>query len=352
MKKKRVMVWRWPLIILNILSSLGLLLAYSSSVIPPDIWWVPSLFGTATAYLLLLQLLWAIFWAFNSGILTAINLVFMASGFTLLADTFQWNYPEKNQNNSLRIVTANVGVFGYHPDTGMVALNRLIKLNPDILCIQEFYEHPDTSLIQFIKNNSKLKYHAFVPIQKHYGLLTISKYPIMASGLVDFKQTDLGTNGALYTDIKIKKQKIRIYNIHLASMRIQPHLKEIYQAGTHVMEEKEDIISLLKKLRNSWKKQVLMVNKIKQHIGNRIDNIYLCGDFNSTPYTYIQRELASGFKDTFREKGRGLGFTFRSNFPLIRIDYIFVPKNKGVLRHETILFPESDHFAVLAEVGK
>ena len=59
----------------------------------------------------------------------------------------------------------------------------------------------------------------------------------------------------------------------------------------------------------------------------------------------------SGKQDTFREAGRGFGATYRILWPLLRIDYVFVPENADVLEHRTLRRDYSDHYPVITEIN-
>ncbi len=334
---------------LNLLISILLVIAYLSPFFPPDDWWMLTFIGTGTTYLLAAHLVLAIIWVFFSLGATAFNILLVCLGFNFLSDTFQWNYPDTQSEVDLKIISLNVGVFSYKKENAKSLLQKIIKQNPDILCIQEFYAAPGFNAIQYIKNKSRLRHHAFYPIDENYGLIIFSRFPIINSELIHFPIDNLGTNGCLYADISVNKKKIRVYNTHLSSMRIQRHLKEIYNTGSKaIIEEQDDVLS---KMRSSWKKQVPMVELLRDHLNQSPYPVYLCGDMNSTPYGYIVHNLSEGLQDTYRSKGKGLGFTFRSNFPLLRIDYIFVPDEVKVISHSVPRMLESDHFPVVAEIG-
>ena len=49
----------------------------------------------------------------------------------------------------------------------------------------------------------------------------------------------------------------------------------------------------------------------------------MTGDLNDVPNSYTYFKVRGVFKDAFLEKGYGIGRTFRSLSPTLRIDYIF-----------------------------
>jgi endonuclease/exonuclease/phosphatase family metal-dependent hydrolase len=344
--------FRRLLILVNVVSSLFLLVAYCAPWLPPDDWWFFSFIGTGTTYLMLGHLLYALLWLPISFAGTAVNVFLICSGFGLLSDTIQWNYPDEKTHPRYRIISCNVGVFSYQKKIAESLIGKLIKLDPDILCIQEFYSQPGMDAIRKITSRTQLKYYAFYPVQENYGLITFSKYPIRGSQRLRFSVRELGTNGCLYTDIQLDKKRIRVYNTHLTSMRIQKHLKEIYEAGgKSVVSEQDDILDVISKMRLSWRKQVPMCEELKAHMNASDYPVILCGDMNATPYSYIVRRLGEGLEDSYRQKGRGLGFSFRSNFPLLRIDYVFYDRGFKVLGHDVPRMLESDHFPVVSDFG-
>ena len=331
--------------------SLALLLAYLSAWIPPDTFWWIAFAGIGTAYLMAAHFLMTLFWLLVKPAYAAFNVLLLCFGFSAMADTIQWNYQDDSDSQSIKIVTCNVGVFSYKTDLARSLLTKLSGLQPDILCIQELFDMGSFNTIEFIKKKTGMKYHAFYPVSEYYGLITFSRYPITRAANLKFSVKGLGSNGCLFTDIKLKHKKIRVYNTHLTSMRIQSHLKEIYTAGsTGKPVEQDNIFTMIRKMKESWKKQVPMAETIRAHIDNCDYPVVLCGDMNATPYSYIIRTLSSDLQDTYRSRGRGLGFTFRSNFPLLRIDYIFVPEDASVRSHSIPYMLESDHFPVAADV--
>lgn len=336
----------------NALLTCLLFIAYLSPLFPPDDWWMFTFIGTGTTYLLAVHLLLALCWIPFSFGGTAANIFLICLGFNFLSDTLQWNYPDTRTDKDLRVISINVGVFSYKKENARSLLNKLLKQQPDVLCIQEFYAVPGFDAIRYIESNSALDHHAFYPVDENYGLIIFSRFPITRSERMRFPLDNLGTNGCLYADLSVGKRKVRFYNTHLSSMRIQKHLKELYNAGSAgIIQEQDDVYDVVRKMRSSWKKQVPMCELLKTHMEESPHPVILCGDMNSTPYGYIVRRLSDGLQDTYRAKGSGLGFTFRSNFPLLRIDYIFVPENYRVLKHEIPRMLESDHFPVVADLA-
>lgn len=82
--------------------------------------------------------------------------------------------------------------------------------------------------------------------------------------------------------------------------------------------------------------------------------IFITGDFNSVPTDDAIKYMVSdeaNFVDTWAVAGKGDGFTFNSQNPFERIDYVFQRKPatyscSKIVVHESLA---SDHFPVIAE---
>jgi endonuclease/exonuclease/phosphatase family metal-dependent hydrolase len=61
---------------------------------------------------------------------------------------------------------------------------------------------------------------------------------------------------------------------------------------------------------------------LREHIAASPHPVIVCGDFNDTPLSYSYRLMSKGLKDSFMEKGWGLGTTYAGALPALRIDYI------------------------------
>jgi endonuclease/exonuclease/phosphatase (EEP) superfamily protein YafD len=85
--------------------------------------------------------------------------------------------------------------------------------------------------------------------------------------------------------------------------------------------------------------------------GKMDEPVILAGDFNTPPAGQIYQSLLGSFGDSFAERGLGWGYTFQSNRPLLRIDYIFHSRQWDVVRCEVGLERGSDHRPVFAELA-
>ena len=163
------------------------------------------------------------------------------------------------------------------------------------------------------------------------SLLTIySKYPIINKGYIDFPNSK---NNAIYADIKIKADTIRVYNAHLQSFVVAPH----------ILANKYNDYSYWKGLNTKIKKQIEQAKLIKNHANKSMKKVIICGDFNATPYSQTYRILKKGLNDSYLSNGNGLGETYSLfNYPL-RLDYFLNSDKISVLNHFNYDLNLSDH---------
>ena len=72
------------------------------------------------------------------------------------------------------------------------------------------------------------------------------------------------------------------------------------------------------------------------------------GDFNDNPLSYTYYRLLRGRKDSFVKAGKGFGSTYRTLWPLLRIDYILYPQDLEAVSYTVPHVKYSDHYPIIA----
>ena len=75
-----------------------------------------------------------------------------------------------------------------------------------------------------------------------------------------------------------------------------------------------------------------------------------CGDLNDVPNSYTYFTIRNDLQDAFLKKGLGIGRTFSSLSPTLRIDYIFADASFDIEQFNRIVKNYSDHYLILADV--
>lgn len=269
------------------------------------------------------------------------SLVALLVGYFVLGSFIEFRKPIKlEEDKGLKIMTFNsLGFNGYrNKEQGKSAeevIDFVKRENPDVICFQEFdirrkdsgdfAQFPYQYLSSGYKNN------------KGRVLLAIfSKYPIVNDGVLEFPDT---LNNAIFADVIIKKDTVRIYNLHLESLKVRPGM---------IKNERSD--RLFKRLRYSFSKQQEQAAIYRQNADSCKHSKIVCGDFNNTQFSSAYRIIKGDMKDSFSEKGSGYGKTINFwRFPL-RIDFIMADSELEIVSHQNYTIELSDHEPVMTSI--
>jgi endonuclease/exonuclease/phosphatase family metal-dependent hydrolase len=219
--------------------------------------------------------------------------------------------------------------------------------NPDIVCLQEFYTNDKVTEELFASLLGKYKYHAvFYSVKRKnssYGVATFSRYPIKMTLEIPFEKT---ANAAMYTDIDVNGKVIRVYNVHLQSIKL--NINKLFSGKNNRFDEIEEVSSRLK---TAFIKRAGQVDIMAKHIDVSPYPVIICGDFNDTPMSYTYNKLKGNRLDSFCEAGKGMPSTYRlSVVPFFRIDYILHDKSMEALTYTVHHIDYSDHFPISSVV--
>jgi len=345
---------------LNILAALGLCLSYLASTVSPLSFWLLAFFGMGYPAFFLINILFVLFWLLRLKIYCLISLMLILLGFGEFNKLVAVLWKDDNElirENAMKIISYNVQNFGlYNWKNNVEYRDKMLSLmeeeHPQIVCFQEFYTDEEGIFENIDRIRRQLQtsgYHfekVFSKDQHHWGIATFTSYPIVSSGRIDLDNSL--RNIAMYTDIKVGEQVIRVYNLHLQSIHFQP---EDYQYLEKVKEKKKPDINsskkILSKLKYAFIKRAVQAEIIAEHIKNCSLPVIVCGDFNDMPVSYAYQTIANGLQDAFVEAGTGLGITYAGFLPAFRIDYILFHKTLSAQDYFTIKKKYSDHYPIV-----
>jgi len=347
---------------LNLLVVLLLLGSYASLYIDPREAWIFALFGLLYPYLLIINILFILLWLILWKKYAWISLIAIAIGWKSLSTIMAFNFTPAIlppvQNFSL--ITYNIHNFNGHNDIKRNVRGEITEFiageQPDILCLQEFsiQEADGEPAYRKMMTAWHMPYRYFEPYYKSdrqlpvNGIATFSKHPIIGHGFLGkYPAQCFG----IFTDITFHQDTVRIFNIHLASVRLNKKEMDLYNQLTNKENEKvlwkENVFNIVKKLKRAF---LLHSQQLDQLMGVMNDSPYpvvICGDLNDTPISYTYRKLTRRFKDVFREAGKGfLGNTYAGFFPPSRIDYIFHDRLLSAYAYRKMKITFSDHYPV------
>lgn len=270
------------------------------------------------------------------------SVVVLLIGYNHLTNFYK--FPRKQEalmeSSLLSVMTYNVrlfNVYDWNPDKQlddkMIAFIK--DKSPDILAIQEFHKLQERKLDFY-----PFRYIGYKTDKNKIGQAIFSKYPILATGQLDFPKT--GNNG-IYADILVAKDTVRVYNMHLESLHVNPEEEELSQ---------ENSMRLIERIGNRFALQQTQMELFRRHWEGTNYKTIVCGDLNNTAFSNIYLKIkGKKLQDTFQEAGSGFGRTF--NFPYFpfRIDFILPDTSFEVKTHEVYPLDYSDHFPVFSSLS-
>ena len=345
------------LLSVNILFALTLVISYLSVSINPKYFALPSLFGLAYPYLLLINIILVLIWAMMLKYEALISVVIIAAGFTHFSNYIKLSRPKGDKTNTFKVLSYNVRMFNYLETTNRNSKDKILEFiktqKPDIICLQEYYEPSGyVEKIDAFKSDLPGKYYSQTKKvgkggKNFYGIVTFSKFPIIRQGEIEHHGS---TSLSIFTDVLIGKDTFRIYNNHLQSFRLKrmqhSFLEEITQSDD--TETLDEVKNITLSLRKAFARRALQAETVKNHISKSPYPVIVAGDFNDTPVSYSYRKIRKGLNDAFVNSGYGAGFTYKGNYPANRIDYILYSKSLISSYFEIIKIKYSDHYPIIA----
>ena len=214
--------------------------------------------------------------------------------------------------------------------------------NPDVLCIQEYSTSAKIDLKIYPYSSIFMKGKKI-----RTGQAIFSKFPIVNEGELAFPESN---NNAIFADVKIGKDLVRVYNIHLQSIKISPDVKEINENVEGINQEKSQII--FNRISEAFKKQQQQGEIIMNHKKSCKYPIVICGDMNNSAFSYVYRSIKGNMQDCFEEAGSGFGQTYNFKYYPARIDYIFADSKMQVKNFTNFPdFVNSDHLPVMTRLA-
>lgn len=325
------------LFFINSVFATVLLLSYALPYISPKTIPFLSVFSLTVPLLVVSNICFFIYWLIKIHKNTLLSFLVLIIGWFISTPLIKFTNKEIILNNDLKIMSYNVRLFNhYKHENDATTEQKIYKFindkTPDVIAFQEFYNSKllDIKLpYKYIKTKTKTN---------KFGLAIYSRYPIINSGSLNFKSS---ANNTIFVDIVVKKDTVRVYNVHLESLKLNPKKENFGEKSSE---------RLFKRLENGFLKQVDQVDLITQHEATWKGKKVICGDFNNTAYSWAYNQLATDKKDAFIEAGMGMGKSFRYIYPM-RIDFILADKNTTINHFKTYTDLElSDHHPIMTRL--
>ncbi|MFI3314862.1 MAG: endonuclease/exonuclease/phosphatase family protein [Rikenellaceae bacterium] len=338
----------------TILSSVGLVLAFiSSRVSSIEFDWLPYMSLLAPLFVLMSFVMMLVN-IIRFRPLALLPLVVLIVSFYNITSII--NYPIKKeyveQKRVLKIATYNVRLLQDSTSQNVAdsILNFITNEKPQIIFMQEFVKAKKN----FDLINATLKDYPYSNIQEsktaaRMCLAIYSKYPIIET--VD--KFDLAkSTGYMRSDIVIKSDTVRVFNMHLKSNTITKEERE-FLSNNEGLEERH--YSEFKEAFVKFRENALLRAAQADSIAIEIEqspykDVIVCGDFNDVPFSYTFNKVKGTLNDTFAKKGSGYAYSYNLLRKLLKIDYILVSDSFEVVSYNSPLNTLSDHNPIFVEL--
>jgi endonuclease/exonuclease/phosphatase family metal-dependent hydrolase len=297
-----------------------------------------------------------------------ISLFALVVGYKSIAVFIGFNAPHTFTVNkapsSIRIASWNVARFiemARNNNKGSATRKKMLELikeqQADVLCLQEFYtsENPGYyNNIQAIQSELGFPYYYF-PYDtdgdhNYYSSIIFSRFPIVDSAFLRFPRPSQ-PEALVQADLKIDSDTIRVFTTHLQSQRFD---KMDYWRMEKIKSREDSLvyhsIPIVGKLKRAMVIRGMQADIIEQVRSDAPFPVLLTGDLNDVPNSYTYFKVRGPLKDAFLEGGYGIGRTFRSLSPTLRIDYIFADPRFTVLQYKRVRKDYSDHYMIVADI--
>jgi endonuclease/exonuclease/phosphatase family metal-dependent hydrolase len=360
------------LITFNIVACFLFLLACCNAFLPPHDWWLIALLGLTFPFLLVLVTTFCLVWIIFRSKWILLPILCLALGYTNIRALVGFHYgmspKEEKPEGSIRIMTWNVTWFDEQlkADKSRVSyrnkmLDFIKEKQPDVLCFQEYFEpHSKRYPYNNKKDITNLGYPYSMVVYDYTGWKTawqtgvaiFSKYPIIDSvhikypGPLNFRAAE----SLIGTDINFNGQTIRVFTTHLQSVLFKSkdyRNIELIKSGDSMIEASK---SVALKLAQGYKFRSQQVKIVRQQLDSSPYPEIICGDFNDVPNSYTYFKIKGDRKDSFTQAGKGIGRTFATLAPTLRIDYIMTDPRFTVKQYVRHFVPYSEHYPVIADL--
>lgn len=338
MSKPKRRFFRRFLFGLNSFVALLLLCAYLLPFIPPQMFPILSVLSLGLPVLLLCNTAFLIYWMIQLKREFLLSLIILLLGITHILALYNFDSREhKATENELTLLSYNVRQFNRFDWIKSVDVPGEIRefiyaKSPDIISFQEYFSGNDIAYQEYAYQYIKLK-------SGQSGQAIFSKFPMINKQSLDFKNT---TNNAIYADIVVNKDTVRVFNIHLESLHIHPSMASL---------EADKGEKMVRRMSQAFKQQQQQVELLKHALAQSPYRNIVCGDLNNSAFSYVYRELSEELQDAFTEAGTGFGSTFHIGPLPLRIDVFLVDPAVKITYFETFDLDLSDHAPIMTRVS-
>jgi len=291
-------------------------------------------------------------------------LISLFAGYQNISSVFGFHPTENFSQNKIagtvRILSWNVNGFlnsSEKNNSNALEMLALIKsTDADILCFQDYSSYKNKTVNaspEFICQYTQLKHVFFSKTEENYGVIIFSRWPFIQQCNIPFSNIDSPENLA-YVDIQTPYKVLRVFNTHLNSMNMHVPINNIPNSAPikSIYYDKAILTqkSKLSKLAYFDKRHAKQAVLIKKSLDSTKLPFVFTADLNAVPSSYVYHTISEGLSDAFLLKGFGLGRTYDSLSPTLRIDVLLTNQLVKVKQFKVSRVHLSDHFPIISDI--
>jgi endonuclease/exonuclease/phosphatase family metal-dependent hydrolase len=354
----------------------------AASVTPhlhPASWWFVGFTGLLFPYLFLALLIMMFFCIlFKRKRLAIAGLIAIVISIPSIGLIFGLNFsgsftPTKD-STALRVMSWNVRRFTpYNKDFFDPKNNNLkdiieevVKYQPDVLCLQEFYTGPSKKRrnLELFRDSLNYPYVSIESVtagssRSQSGTVIFSRYPFVKTYTYQLPENyATAAEDPVAADILVGKDTIRVITFHLQSYGFMNRdYEDLYKIKNQEDQGLRASKNIFRKMQYAFSLRGVQSDMIKREVNRSPFPTVVCGDLNDVPNSYAYQTVRGDMQDAFLEEGTGLGKSFisgRSKFltwlPTLRIDYIFTSPRLQVEQFKMVTRDLSDHRGLITDL--
>lgn len=343
---------------INTIAAFALMASYLSNYINPNLVTWFSILALAYPYLLVTNIVFAIWWALRLKLKIILPIVAIALGYKQIPLLYKSHGTNQvvASGTALKIMSYNVHNLNRYrwldDDSIPQKISTLVREeDPQLLITQEFRPGAE---------GWEVDYPYQSPLadgkQSYLRNMVFSKLPILEHGYYELPGPDGAVNNgkAFWCDIEWQDKRIRVINLHLSSVGLDPadyeSLSDFEQTDQNQIQK--NLYKIGGSLSSAFRKRAYQVEYLDSVLGSLDMPLIVAGDFNDPPYSFTYHHLNKHLEDSYVAAGEGWVKTFDRKPLALRIDYILYSERFFRCHEYRVIEKQlSDHYPVIAEIS-